>query len=97
MKVNLKASSIELNDDTINYVQKKIDMLEKYLGSIDILNCDVEIGMSDDGKNHRTEVNLQVKNKLIRVVKEAPALYKSIDKTKDHLAQSIKKYKGKLQ
>ncbi len=95
MKINIKARSIELTEDIRSYVQEKMDMLDKYLGNINVLNCDVEVGIADDKKRYRTEVNLQVKGEIIRVVKEEPTLYKSIDKVKDHLARVIKKYKGK--
>ena len=99
MQVRIKATKIELTDAIRNYVQKKADMLEKYLGSYDAVNCDVEVGMSsgkhNKGKIFKAEMNLQVPGELLRVEKEAEDLYKAIEKTKDHMAQMIVKYKEK--
>ena len=97
MKINIKATKIELTDEIKNYVQEKMNMLEKYLGNISVQNCDVEIGLSIGGQNsgkiYRAEVNLFVPNKLLRVEKTEKDLYKAIDKVKDHLARAIKKYR----
>lgn len=99
MKVRIKATKIELTDAIRDYVQQKMDMLDKYLGSYDAVNCDVEVGMitshHNKGKVFKAEVNLQVPGELLRVEKEAEDLYKAIEKVKDHMAQSIVKYKEK--
>ena len=100
MNINIKATSIELTPAIKNYVQEKMDMLEKYLGSISVMNCDVEVGMAvgshHSGEIYRTEVNLELPGKLLRVEKTEKNLLKSVDKTKDHLARSIKRYKEKM-
>lgn len=43
MEIRIKATKIELSDDLKEYIEKKIKMLEKYLGGISVSNCDVEI------------------------------------------------------
>ena len=99
MQINIKATKIELNDAIKSYVQEKMDMLEKYLGAVAVINCDVEIAMDvnsqQKGKIFRVEVNLNIPSELIRVEKTEKELYKAIDKVKDHLIRSIKRYKGK--
>ena len=50
MKVNIKATKIELTPEIKDYIQLKMDMLEKYLGSITALNCDVEVGKAVGGQ-----------------------------------------------
>jgi putative sigma-54 modulation protein len=76
-----------------------MDMLEKNLGSIKVLNCDVEVGMTSNhhnkGEIYRTEVNLNLPGELLRVEKTEEDLYRSIDNVKDHLTMAIKKYKEK--
>jgi len=100
MKINIKASKLELTDAISNYCQTKMDMLDKYLGGIQVLNCDVEIARAIGGQNKgeifRAEVNLEVPRKLLRVEKTEKDLYKAIDKVKDHLEIVIKKYKETL-
>ena len=99
MQIRIKATKIKLTPDIKDYVQEKIDMLENYLGSVQVLNCDVEVGMSvgsrQSGKIYRAEVNLEVPGELLRVEKTEKDLFKAIDKVKDHLCRSIKRYKEK--
>ncbi|MEA1963033.1 MAG: ribosome-associated translation inhibitor RaiA [Patescibacteria group bacterium] len=99
MRINIKATKIELNSAIRGYIQEKMDMLEKYLGSVTAINCDVEVAMDvnsqQKGEIFRAEVNLSVPGELIRVEKTEKDLYKAIDKVKDHLVRSIKRYKEK--
>jgi putative sigma-54 modulation protein len=99
MKINLKATKIELTDAIKNYIQEKIDMSEKYLGATQVINCDVEIERVISGQNKgdifRAEVNLEVPHELLRVEKTEEDLYKAIDKVKDHLNEIIITYREK--
>ena len=99
MQINIKSTNIELTSEIKDYVQEKMDMLEKYLGTIAVTNCDVEVAMDvnsqQKGEIFRAEVNLTVPGELIRVEKTEKDLYKAIDKVKDHLVRSIKRYKEK--
>lgn len=97
MQINIKSKKIKLTNEVKEYIQVKMDMLEKYLGKIQVINCDFEIGMEvggqQNGEIYRAEANLEVPRQLLRVVKTEKDIYKAIDKVKDHLIRSIKKYK----
>ncbi len=99
MQARIKATKIDLTSELKQYIQEKVDMLEKYLGDIQVLNCDVEVGLikrgANSGKIYRAEINLELPGDLLRVEKEEESLYKAIDKVKDHLTRSIKRYKEK--
>jgi putative sigma-54 modulation protein len=99
MKVRIKGTKIKLTPEIKNYIQLKMNMLEKYMGKIQVLNCDFEVSREVGGQNsgeiYRAEVNLAVPRELLRVEKTEKDLYKAIDKVKDHLKQAIKKYKEK--
>jgi len=99
MQMRIKATRLELTPAIRDYFQLKMDMIEKYLGDIKAINCDVEIektvGGQHKGDIFRAEVNIEVPNKLLRVEKTESDLYKAIDKVKDHLELVIKKYKEK--
>ena len=88
-----------MTDAISNYVQEKMDMLDKYLGNTQVLNCDFEVekiaGTQNKGEIFRAEVNLEVPHELLRVEKTADDLYKAIDKVKDHLDGVIVKYREK--
>ncbi|MCK5416075.1 ribosome-associated translation inhibitor RaiA [Candidatus Parcubacteria bacterium] len=100
MQINIKATKIDLTDAIRDYVEEKMNMLEKYLGDIKVKNCDVEVGLISNhhqkGDIYRTEVNLQIPGEILRVEKTEQDLYKAIDKVKDHLMRSIKRYKQKM-
>lgn len=100
MTIKIKSTRLELTPAISNYFQEKMDMIERYLGDIKIINCDVEIEKTIGGQNKgeifRAEVNLEVPHKMLRVEKTEEDLYKAIDKVKDHLELIIKKYKEKL-
>lgn len=99
MKIKLKATKVKLTPMITEYIQEKMDMLERNLGSIKVMNCDVEVGMittrHNKGDVFKAEVNLELPKELIRVEKSEKDLYKAIDKVKDHLTRSIAKYKEK--
>lgn len=100
MHVNIKAKNLELTPAISDYVQIKVDMLEKYLGDIKVINCDFEVEKAVGGQNKgeifRAEINLDIPRELLRVEKTEVDLYKAIDKVKDHLEQMIIDYKEKL-
>lgn len=99
MQIKIKASKIELTEAIENYINEKVNMLEKYLNHIDIINCDFEVKKSIGGQNKgnifSAELNLEVPGEILRIEKTEADLYKAIDKVKDHMAESIKKYKEK--
>ncbi len=99
MNIQLRQSKINLTSEDKEYISQKINMLKKYLGNVPVLSCNVEVGLDSNhhqkGKIYFTKVNLKLKGELLRVEKHEESLKKSIDKVKDHLAQSITKYKDK--
>jgi ribosomal subunit interface protein len=99
MQINIKSSKIELTDKLKIYIQKKMDMLDKYLGSFKAINCRVEVGLAigsqKSGDIYRAEVNLDLPGELLRVEKTEKTIEKAVDKVKDHLEIMIKKYRDK--
>jgi len=100
MQIKIKSTKLEMTEAIKNYIEEKMNMVDKYLGDIDVLNCDVEVGKSIGGQNkgeiYRAEINLELPGQILRVEKTEEDLYKAIDKVKDHLELVIKKYKEKM-
>ncbi len=100
MDIKIRGMHVDLDDKTKDYVSEKIDMLEKYLGKITPLNCDVIIekvgGEQHSGNIYRVEVNLELPHVMLSVDKTTDDINKSIDKAKDHLAEMIKSHKEKM-
>ena len=99
MQTNIKATNIELTDNIKDYIESKLEMLEKYLGQVQVTNADFEVEMTTrhhhKGEIFRAELNLNVPGELLRIEKTEKDLYKAIDKVKDHMQQMIVKYKKK--
>jgi putative sigma-54 modulation protein len=101
MDIRLKATKIELTPKIKEYVQEKMDMLDKYVGTFKVQNCDVEVGLAvgnqNSGEIYRAEINLELMpGGMLRVEKTEKDLFKAIDKVKDHMAEMIKKHKEKF-
>lgn len=99
MQLNIKATNLELTPKLKEYIQLKMDMLDKYLGKFKVISARVEVGRTTNhhlkGEIYRAEVNLVIAGDLLRVEKTEKDVFKAIDKVKDHLDLVIKKYKDK--
>lgn len=99
MQLNIKATNLELTDNLRAYIQKKMNMLEKYFGKLKVIGVRVQIGRITNhhlkGEIYSAEANLSLGSDLLRVEKTEKDLFKAIDKVKDHLELVIKKYKEK--
>lgn len=99
MQVQIKATKIELTPEIKDYVQEKMDMLDKYLGNFQVINADFEVEKISEhhakGKIFRAEFNLSLPGEMLRVEKSTNDIFKAIDKVKDHMEIIIKKYKEK--
>jgi ribosomal subunit interface protein len=100
MQINIKSTKIKLTPEIKNYIQERMDMLEKYLGDLKVINADFEIELTtthhQKGEIYRAEANLELARDFLRVDKTESDLYKAIDKVKDHLQEMIKKHKEKM-
>lgn len=81
-----------------NYIQKKLDRLEKFHERIVEVRAEVE---SDEhhhrGFIFRFEVNLTIPHQMLRAETVAEDLYAAIDMVKDDLELQLRKIKGKRQ
>ena len=96
---SLKATNMELTPAIRQYVEEKLEYLDKLLPDNESIVADVEVGKTTNHHNKgeimRCEINLRVPGDLLRVEKTEKDLYKAIDKVKDHLAGIIKEWRGK--
>lgn len=102
MKINIKATGIELTSAISNYVQKKISSIEKYLdkSNTDIV-AQVEVGKSTrhhkTGNIFRAEVHIIGSGLNLYAISEKEDLYAAIDVVKDEIVHSALQSKGKHQ
>src|SRR3989338_8162477 len=102
MKINIKATGIELTPAIVGYVQKKISAIEKYLpaGAVDLV-AQVEVGKSTQhhksGEVFMAEVHLVGGGLDLYAISEQADLYAAIDLVKDDIVQNLLQLKGKHQ
>lgn len=99
MKAALKATNLELTPALRTYIEKKLAMMEKYLGKETVIMCQFEVELStkhhQKGEIYRAEINLELPGNLLRVEKSAEDVKKAVDKVKDHVVELIKRTKEK--
>ena len=102
MKINIKATSIELTQAISDYVYKKISSIEKYLdkSNTDVI-AQVEVGRSTrhhkTGNIFRAEVHITGMGLDLYAVSEMEDLYAAIDVVKDEIVHNVVQSKGKRQ
>lgn len=98
MKINIKATNIELTTALRDYLESKVSSLEKYFDKIIDVHAEIDLTTHhhQKGQIFRAEWNVRVPGKLLRVEKTAEDMYKAIDKVKDHMVLVLKNHKEKL-
>lgn len=96
MKIIIKTKNIELTPALHQYVEEKINSLEKFL---EIVEAWVEVGKETrhhrKGPFFRAECQMRLPGKSIRSVAVKEDLRLAIDEVKDELQRALKQYKKK--
>ncbi|MDO8569514.1 MAG: ribosome-associated translation inhibitor RaiA [bacterium] len=101
MKINIKATGIELTQAISDYVYKRISSIEKYLDKKSSSNiiAQVEVGRSTrhhkTGNIFRAEVHITGVSVDLYAVSELEDLYAAIDAVKDEIVHNVVQLKGK--
>ena len=99
MKINLKTKNFILTPSIKNYLEQKLNSLDKFLPGDESISADVELSKTtkhhQKGDVFRAEINLHVPGRLIRTVAEKWDLRVAIDAVKDELQREIKSNKEK--
>lgn len=100
MKINIKATGIELTTAISEYVNKKLSVLTKHLEKDQVgVIAQVEVGKNTQhhksGNIFRAEVHLVGVGLDLYAVSEQPDLYAAIDLVKDEIVHSLVQAKGK--
>lgn len=100
MRVNIKATNTTLTPAINEYLNKKMEHVEKFVDKRDeSLMCDIEVGKTtshhQNGEIFRAEINCSVKGKMLRAVAEEADLYAAIDIVQADIIREIKTTKEK--
>lgn len=99
MKIKIKTTNFSLTPSIGNYLQEKLNALDKFLPNDESISVDVELAKTtkhhQKGDIFKAEVNLTVPGRLIRAVAEKWDLHVAIDAVKDELQREITMNKEK--
>ncbi len=99
LKKHIKATNIELTEAIENYVEKKIQSLEKFVEDGVEALARIEVGKTSHHHNKgdifRAEINLKISDKDFRAVFETSDLYAAIDGMRDEIFAEVSRAKRK--
>lgn len=99
MKINLKTKNFSLTASIKNYLEQKLNSLDKFLPADESIFADVDLSKTtkhhQKGDVFRAEVNLKVPGKLIRASATEWDLRVAIDRVKDDILKEVKTNKEK--
>lgn len=94
MKYKIRGEKVEITDSIRNYIEEKIDKLNKYFSQDDDLNVSVVIKVR--GKEQKIEITIPTVRFTLRSEESHSDLYAAIDLTVDKLERQIRKNKTKI-
>ncbi|MFH1473145.1 MAG: ribosome-associated translation inhibitor RaiA [bacterium] len=102
MKINIKATGIELTPAVSDYVYKKLEMIEKYVGdNHNSAVAQVEVARVTEHHQHgdifRAEIHITGGGIDVYTAEETGDIFSSLDKVKDEIILQLTRTKGKEQ
>jgi putative sigma-54 modulation protein len=99
MRINIKATGIELTPAITEYTEKKISSIEKYFQASEAAVVQVEVGKSTQHHKHgnvfRAEVHVIGGGLDLYAASEQADLYAAIDAVRDEIVHKLTHEKGK--
>ena len=100
MKVNIKATNLDLTPEIKKAIEEKIATLDKFISHTDtsveaFVEVAIETRHHKKGKIYYAEVNIKVPGEIIRSEAKEDNIFKAINTVKDELQRLLKKYKAK--
>jgi len=90
--INIKATNMELTDAIREYVDKRIESIEKYIKN-GILTGQVEVGKTTNhhkqGEVFKAEIDISIDGEHFFAMSEQSDLYAAIDDAKEEIARRI--------
>ncbi len=96
MKVNLQAVNFNVDRKLVDFVQEKVDKLEKYYDKIISSDVFLKLENTSDKENKTVEIKISVPGDDFVVKKTAKSFEEGVDLAVDSLERSIVKRKEKL-
>ena len=92
MKINLTGHHVELTDPLRDYVNSKMDRLERHFDHV----TDTHVVLSVEKLRHKAEATMHITGGKIFADAEQENMYAAIDSLVDKLDRQVKKHKEKM-
>lgn len=94
MNINIKTTSFIITPAISDYIEKRLDAIEKFFKDDTTAKCDVELARTTShhkqGGIFKAEIHIIAKDKNIYASSEKEDLYVAIDTVKDDVLREIK-------
>ncbi|KRN89797.1 ribosome hibernation-promoting factor, HPF/YfiA family [Ligilactobacillus ceti] len=95
LNYNVRGENIEVTGALRDYVEKKLQKLEKYFDNVPNSTAHVNMKVYSD-RSSKVEVTIPLPYLVLRAEETSPDMYASIDLVTDKLERQIRKYKTKV-
>jgi len=96
MDVTIRGRNLEVTPRLQDYVEKKVDRLDRYLGTINEVRVDLGVeNTRSDADSQVAQFTLHTRKTILRAEARTDDIYASIDASIDKLHRQIERYKGK--
>jgi putative sigma-54 modulation protein len=98
MEVSIFTRNMELTPRLKEYVEHKVEKLDRYLPSVDEVRIELKV-QNTRSANHRqiAQMTVRVRGALLRSEEHSNDMFTSIDMALDKMYRQIARYKGKRQ
>ncbi|MEE8391483.1 MAG: ribosome-associated translation inhibitor RaiA [Anaerolineae bacterium] len=98
MDVSIFTRNMEMTSHLNNYVDQKVDKLDRYLPSIDEARMDLTVEKTRSAAHSQVaQLTVRVRGKILRAEERTQDMFASIDAVMDKMYRQIARYKGKRQ
>lgn len=94
MNFVIRGNNIDVTDALRNYIEKKLQRLEKYFDTPPSADVHVSLAVRKDG--HQIEVTIPFPGVLVRAEEQSEDMYASVDLVLEKLERQIRKYKTRV-
>lgn len=98
MEVQLSAHSMEITPHLQEYVEKRVNKLERYLPDIEEVRVDLAVENTRSSAHRQVaQVTVQIQGTILRAEERGADMFATIDKTMDKMRRQASRYKTRRQ
>ena len=95
MKISIRGDKVEITEAIKNYIEEKLEKIDRYLDSPEEVEAKVLVRILKDGQ--KVEVTIPLKNFILRAEEKQDDVYAAVDVLVNNIERQIRKNKTKLQ